>query len=126
MKSAVAHGNDLYLSCVSDVSCDVFSPSSVFFPPKTLDNFSVNAHHVNRLIGHSPLRACDQKISAVGPSNRARSAFLFASFASHLCFPEIRFHALLIIFHPTKIIPPIRARLLTPHRNCFCSGFMLV
>jgi hypothetical protein len=94
-----------------------------FLPPNIFANFSVRAPHVNNFIGHSPLRACNQKISAEGPSNRPR---FFPRFSSFLPFFVNNLNALEIIFHPTKITHPVRARFPTHHRNCLFSGFMFV
>ena len=81
-----------------------------------LDIFSVSLPHLNKPNGHSPLRACAQKITAAGPSNRPR---FFHRFSSFLPFAVNNLNALEIIFHPTKMIPPVSARFPTHDRVCF-------
>jgi hypothetical protein len=93
---------------------------------KRLDTFSGSAPHLKRLDGHSPVRACDQKISAVGMPNRARFAESYTPVFFSLSLLNTILNALESIFHHKKIAPPVTARFPTPDQNCFCSGFIFV
>jgi hypothetical protein len=125
LNTAVAHGTPSpYLIPAADFSLLSlsFSPAQPPRPNKPAI-FSVSFPPVNNLVGHSPLRACDQKISADGPSNHPR---FFPRFSSLLPFLVNSLNALEIIFHPTNINQPVTARFPTPHHICFCSGLIFV
>jgi hypothetical protein len=102
------------------------SESSSVDHPKIAPIFSVSAPHLKRLNGHSPLRACDHIISAVGPSNHPRFAVSYIPVPFSLLLLNITLNALEIIFHPTNANQPIIATFPTPHQNCFWFGFMFV
>jgi hypothetical protein len=105
--------------------------SGVPFPrPNIFASFHDIAPHFKSPIGHSPVRACDQKRTAAGIPNHARFVESYIHFHSPGFSPflllNIILNALETIFHHKNTIPHVTARFPTPHRNCFCSGFILV
>jgi hypothetical protein len=101
--------------------------SGVPFPrPKRFASFHDIAPHLKRLIGHSPVRACDQKRTAAGIPNHARFDQSYIHVFFSLSLLNIILNALETIFHHKNTIHPVSARFPTPPRNCFCSGFILL
>ena len=105
--------------------------SGVPFPRlKIFASFDDIAPHFKIPIGHSPVRACDQKRTAAGIPNHARfdESYIHVHSTSLLPFLllNIILNALETIFHHKNTIHPVIARFPTPHRNCFCSDFILV
>jgi hypothetical protein len=120
LKTAAAHGNhSLYFIPVSVLSLFLSAVLSHDHRLKRSDIFSVSAPHLKRLNGHSPLRACDHMISAVGMPNRARFDQSYIPVFFSLSLLNIILNPLLIIFRHKKAIPPIMATFPTPHQNFF-------